>query len=369
MLFQGKIMLGDSFMVTIDNQIYQVSQDKVGYNKLFAAFKADDADEFMRLYTTQESLEAYVQSSCGCCVGHDVVVKGEQVFYNGIELNNAIVDTIRTMMNNDLDFSYMVNFLRRALQSGSRRVLNELFTFLQACGLTITPDGCFLAYKTVRYDYLDKHSRTIDNSVGTVIPRMERVMVDDDCNNLCSRGYHVGALAYAGPGGTFNDESDHVMIVKVAPEDVVSVPVDYNGQKLRCCWYEVVGEYKAPLKSTVYHGKHYDEAMEATVAANILDPEEMVVDGMYEAYYTNRNGETKFRYFVVLEAHDDHVVIELMEPEDHYGDVRRMNFDSFGDIFSWDGCPPDDDDDDDDYDDDDEDTEAEDCDCSPSELW
>jgi len=364
MLFQGKIMLGDSFMVTIDNQIYQVSKDRIGYNKLFAAFKADDADEFMRLYTTQESLEGYCQSCEDCQCNQDIVVEGDRVFYKGIELNNAIVDTIRTMMNNDLDFSYMLNFLKRALQSGSRRVVNELFTFLQACGLTITPDGCFLAYKTVRYDYLDKHSRTINNSVGAVIPRMDRAMVDDNCNNLCSYGYHVGALAYAGPGGTFNSESDHVMIVKVAPEDVVSVPTDYNGQKLRCCFYEVVGEYKAPLKSTVYHGSDYSKEMEPAITNTEIEPEDMVVDGMYEAYYRGRSGCGRMRYFVVLETYDDHVIVELMEPEDDCGEVRRMNFDGFGEVLVWDGYPPEDDDD---YDDDDEDTDC-DC-CSHDELW
>jgi hypothetical protein len=70
------------------------------------------------------------------------------------------------------------------------------------------------------------------------------------------------------------------------------------------------------------------------------------------------------RYFVVLEAHLDHVIVELMEPEDDCGEMRRMNFDGFGEVLVWDGYPPEDDDD---YDDDDEDTDC-DC-CSHDELW
>ena len=34
------------------------------------------------------------------------------------------------------------------------------------------------------------------------------------------------------------------MLVKVDPADVVSIPVDYNNTKMRCCRYEVIGEYE-----------------------------------------------------------------------------------------------------------------------------
>ena len=34
------------------------------------------------------------------------------------------------------------------------------------------------------------------------------------------------------------------MLIKVNPRDVVSIPVDYNNSKGRCCKYEVVGEVK-----------------------------------------------------------------------------------------------------------------------------
>ncbi len=351
MLFQGKILLNDSFMVTIDNEMYQVSQEHPAYNKLFAAFKEDDADEFLRVLNTHNSLADYVQSTDDV----EVRVEGDRVYYNGVELNNAVVETIRTMMYNGIDFDYMVKFLSRAIQTGSQRVVNELFRFLQACGLTITPDGCFLAYKTVGSDYMDKYSNSIDNSVGSLIPRLLKIQVDDDCHNLCSYGYHVGAFGYAGPGGTYNSPGDHVIICKVAPEDVVSVPTDFNGQKLRCCWYEVVGEFKQPLKNTVYTGKDYSEPMEPELNEYPIDPEDMVVDGMYRGYYHSNTSSSRWRYFVVTEVGLDHVIVELMRPEEDECELRRMNFNRFDDIYEWDGIETVDEDDDDDADDEDTD--------------
>jgi hypothetical protein len=41
------------------------------------------------------------------------------------------------------------------------------------------------------------------------------------------------------------------MICKVDPADVVSVPLDESHQKVRCCKYEVVGEYDGDLLPAV----------------------------------------------------------------------------------------------------------------------
>ena len=46
-----------------------------------------------------------------------------------------------------------------------------------------------------------------------------------------------------------------LMICKVNPRDVVSVPNDCRCQKLRCCKYEVVSEFEDLLKSVVHMTK------------------------------------------------------------------------------------------------------------------
>lgn len=347
--FQGKIMSNDGVLVAVvDNQTYQVTREHPVYDKLFEAYKVGDADEFVRLSSIKQCVETYVSQ------GQGLVVDGERILYNGMELNNAVVDTIKNMMYTGLDFQPMVKFLERAIQSNSKRVVDELFSFLQVCNLAITEDGCFLAYKSVRSDYKDKYSGQVDNWIGTE-NRMDKWLVDDDCNNACSQGYHVGALPYAGPGGYYNNSGDKVLICKVAPEDVVSVPKDHSCQKLRTCAYTVVGEFKGELKQTVYSGRvgdDYGKSVEPERKSYELEPQEMVVDGMYTAEYCTFDGSTKTRYFIVLENSSDHVLVELAYPEENEGQKRRFNFDRITSIYEWDGYYSDDDEDEEEDDDD-----------------
>jgi len=121
--------------------------------------------------------------------------------------------------------------------------VEELYKFLDACSLPITSDGCFLAYKKVRWDYKDLYSNTMDNSIGQVV-KMSRNEVDENSNRTCSHGLHCAAFGYMsayGAQGT-DEGSDKVIIVKVNPKDVVAIPVDYQNQKMRVCEYTVVDE-------------------------------------------------------------------------------------------------------------------------------
>jgi hypothetical protein len=67
---------------------------------------------------------------------------------------------------------------------------------------------------------------------------MERNKVNENKDQTCSYGLHFAAYEYAegfGRGG-------RMMIMKINPKDVVSIPSDYNNQKGRCCKYEVLAE-------------------------------------------------------------------------------------------------------------------------------
>jgi hypothetical protein len=65
--------------------------------------------------------------------------------------------------------------------------------------------------------------------------------VNDDPNAGCSHGLHVGSETYAVGFG-----SRH-LIVAVDPADVVCIPHDSSCQKMRCCGYTVVGEYRGRM--------------------------------------------------------------------------------------------------------------------------
>lgn len=142
--------------------------------------------------------------------------------------------------------------------------------------MPITYDGCFLAYKSVRNDYKDLYSGTFDNSVGSVcsIPRNK---VNANRDEGCGAGLHVGAFDYAksygginvdedGFGGD-NDGGNHLMICKVNPRDVVSVPTDSKFQKLRTCRYEVVSKFDSVFDKVI-HMTENDKAYVATKKRN-----------------------------------------------------------------------------------------------------
>lgn len=76
---------------------------------------------------------------------------------------------------------------------------------------------------------------------------MERSLVDDNPNNTCSSGLHVASFKYAEDFG-----SGRLVLCEVDPRDVVSVPVDYNSQKMRTCKYKVIGETKESLEGAIF---------------------------------------------------------------------------------------------------------------------
>jgi hypothetical protein len=78
----------------------------------------------------------------------------------------------------------------------------------------------------------------MDNSPGRVV-EMERNKVDDNKDQTCSTGLHFCGLSYL---GHFGGSDSRIVIVKINPRDVVSIPSDYNGAKGRACRYEVIGE-------------------------------------------------------------------------------------------------------------------------------
>lgn len=120
----------------------------------------------------------------------------------------------------------------------TNKVAERLFLFLGKNDLRITDDGKVLAWKVVNKAYRDKHSDTIDNSVGQT-PSIPRKDVDDNDNKYCSYGLHVCSWGYL---SHFASTGDPVMQVEIDVRDIVSIPLDYDGEKVRVCKYKVVSE-------------------------------------------------------------------------------------------------------------------------------
>lgn len=183
-----------------------------------------------------------------------VQYKNGRLYYDDIEISATMIPRI---MQSDLIESTgyteaLKNFFSRLVENPYREVVDQLYRFLMANSLPITDDGHFLTYKKVRDDYTDVHSGKFDNSVGTVV-KIKRIQVTRDPNVTCAPGLHVCSKEYLGSFG-----GNLVMVCKVDPADVVSVPTDYNNSKMRVCGYEVIGEigdgWEHEHMETYYHG-------------------------------------------------------------------------------------------------------------------
>jgi hypothetical protein len=222
------LIQGNNIVVVINNNPHTISKTHITYQKVLDAIKAGDWDTVRDVIEPKKVVLNYGQGN--------VAVQGDKLFWKGQEMHNALSNRMIQMLQDGFPIEPMVNFMENLMKNPSFRSVQELYGFLEKNNLPITPDGHFLAYKKVREDFKDCHTGTMDNSVGQVV-EMERNQVDDNKDRTCSSGLHFCSKDYLNHFG-----GERVVIVKINPRDVVSIPSDYNDSKGRACRYEVVGE-------------------------------------------------------------------------------------------------------------------------------
>lgn len=253
------IIQGNNVVVVIDNKPHTISKTHITYQKVVDAIKAGDWETVKNIIDPVKVVINYGKGN--------VSVQGETLYWKGDVFNGALAARMVAMLQDGFNIEPMVNFMENLMQNPSKRAVDELYGFLEKNNLPITPDGHFLAYKKVRRDFLDIHSGTMDNSVGKIV-EMERNKVDDNKEQTCSTGLHFCSQDYL---PHFGGGDSRVVIVKINPRDVVSIPVDYNNAKGRACRYEVIGEM----------GVSADEAFTRPVQAEANRP---VKEGHSEFY-------------------------------------------------------------------------------------
>ena len=227
-----------------EGKSYTIGKEHPNYDGIKQAIKDDNLSQLIALADIPKGVTSFTKGQ--------VQVKDGVVYYGDEALHNTLTDRILALMREGFPFEPMLRFLENLMENPAMSAVNELYTFLDHQHLPITEDGCFLGYKRVRDDWTDIYSGKLDNHVGKKVT-MPRNKVDDNRSVGCSKGLHVGCISYVkGYSGSGCDGGGHVVIVKVNPKDVVSVPSDSNGEKLRCCEYEVIGVYEGDLDKALY---------------------------------------------------------------------------------------------------------------------
>lgn len=222
------LIQGSNIVLVIDNKSHTISKTHVTYPLVLEAIKAQDWDTVRDVINPAIAVSRF-------SLGYVTIVDGT-VFWQGEEMHSSLTVRMLQMLQDGFNIDPMVKFMHNLMTNPSKRSVTELYGFLEKNNLPITPDGCFLAFKRVRDNYFDVHSGTMDNSVGKVV-EMQRNQVCDDKDLTCSSGLHFCSKDYLMHFG-----GARIVIVKINPADVVSIPSDYNGAKGRACKYEVVGE-------------------------------------------------------------------------------------------------------------------------------
>lgn len=222
------ILGGDSITVFANGKPYTVNRTAKIFNAALEAVKNDNVELFLQVVNTKDTV---VQKS-----GGKVRIENGNLMFGDRVVTGLISARVFDMMELGLSIDPMMAFIENLMKNPSKRAVDELFGFIEACDLPITEDGHFLAYKRVREDYLDVHSGTMDNSVGKIV-EMERNLVDEDKSRTCSAGLHFCSYEYLK-----HFSGERIVVVKINPADVVAIPIDYNNSKGRTCRYEVVEE-------------------------------------------------------------------------------------------------------------------------------
>jgi hypothetical protein len=171
-----------------------------------------------------------------------ILYEGESPFPT--ELNARVLQ----YKDASIPYAPLLKFWDKLKKNPSFNSRKMLFAFLSNNGHPITEDGDFIAYRGVSEDFKDKHTGKWNNSPGQVCS-MDRSEVDENPNNTCSNGLHVACFEYAKNFGP------KLIEVRVNPADVVAVPTDYNGTKMRVCRFEVIQECANIREELVYEEK------------------------------------------------------------------------------------------------------------------
>lgn len=254
------ILTGSVLILTkLDGTPLQVPSTHPNYHEVLELVTSPSTLNIYDLYTTIEELVTPILR-----LKRISELDGAEVFLDnygnisctvdgkGIPVPQDVGKSIIELYESNGNIEPLINFLRKLDLNPDKDVANQLWGFIQSCGLSLTPEGNFLAYKNVNNDFTSVADSNTENNPGTVL-RMPRGSVEKNPNRTCAPGLHFAAWGYL----QHYAWGRKTVLVSVSPRDVVSIPSDYNNQKGRACGYRIVREVEQPEE--LKHITYFDE--------------------------------------------------------------------------------------------------------------
>lgn len=231
-----------------------------------------------------------------------VAVDANGVTFDGEPVHGVLVDRILGLVRQGLKVEPWLAFMTNLYQNPSLTARRELYLWLETSMLPLTPDGCFLAFKKVNGDFTDIFTGSLNYSPGSVVT-MPRHLVDDNREVTCSDGLHFCSASYLPHFGV--GTGNKIVLVKINPADVVSIPSDYANAKGRAWRIEVledVTDEYADIAWPAVAASYSDQS------ADYDDDDDDYTCGCgdpYCTYYSDGNGDPEEEPLtVVLDAED-----------------------------------------------------------------
>lgn len=185
-----------------------------------------------------------------------IAYNGEEVTFDGTPVHSVIAEQIkRALESGEADYMPLVRFWEKLESNPNNHSKTQAYDWLACHDFKITESGDVVGYKgmtdlggglyeswaasrvaDVPSAYVDGVPQPplsrVQQRIGSVVT-MPRDEVKANPRMACERGLHVATFAYAKSYGA-------VVEVHVNPRDIVSVPTDAGGAKVRVCKYTVV---------------------------------------------------------------------------------------------------------------------------------
>ena len=268
-----------SINLFVNSQIVTLEPTALNYKAVLDGLQKGDWDAVRKNLTVKKAIADHTNGR--------VEIFGDEIFIDGKILPEAISSRVLTLFRkSSFNLNPVFRFLENVEKNPEQFSREELYLFLEHNELPITVDGHFLAYKMVGNNYFDLYTgNTFLNRVGDK-PFMPREHVAKDRHNTCAKGLHFCAYSYL-PQAYGNMHGNRLMVVKINPADVVSIPSDYDNAKGRCWQYEVVDEI-ADFSDLIpkRYTEDYANSEDIDDIDDINDDDDDILDDIYDGGVT-----------------------------------------------------------------------------------
>jgi hypothetical protein len=310
-----------------DGTIQQISQDNANYGRVVQTLTSTPVDAIDETALLELLIPALGVGKNLNRLSERVAFDGANILFDGDVVSDAIAEHILRIVKeggNPDSYKALVAFMEKLYTNPSESSRNSLYDFIVRHNITIDPDGDFYAYKGVKADcgsvwegfgIVDGVSMngSLPNKPGSIL-EIPRSKVNADNAIGCGTGLHAGTYAYAEGWAR-----GVLLLVKINPRDVVSVPTCSAYQKLRTCRYKVISKTTQQTTATTYTAKVGTDLHSINKVATLTKAGEKVP---VTFTYTRGNGETILVDMVVTEIRKNNKGESIVIGEDINGESR-----------------------------------------------